>query len=166
MKVPMCVAKSMFGRGDYDKTRVQPASAGKFSYPIPFQKQVHANMCGDACVHMMGQFHGFPVNINMRDNPRGAFSGLDENDITQSYPLHVRATPNSAAGLRQMLSTHGPLMCSGAYCRMGVLGDQGHWVVLKGYDQQSFYIHDPWHGPNTPWDQTSFVNALETVISA
>ncbi len=146
MKVPMFIAKKVLGRSNYSKTRIQTDGYG---YEVPFIKQKHANMCGDACLEMLSQYMGWGLNINLGTNPRGAFDGLDGSDVLTTYGTRVcQGYANNAQQLEGLLKRRGPIMCAGTFAHMGVIGVQGHWILIKGADASHFWTHDPWHGAN------------------
>ena len=158
MQVPMFIAKKVLGRSGYSKSRMQTDGYG---YDVPYIKQKHANMCGEACVEMLSQYYGWGFNINMGSNPRGMAEGLDGADMLGAYG--TKLTVGYAQGayfIEDLLKRRGPIICSGEFAHMGILGDSGHWIVVKGADGGNFWTHDPWHGANVKVAKTTFENAL------
>ncbi len=146
MKVPMFIAKTVLGRSGYSKTRLQSDGYG---YEVPFLKQKHANMCGDACLEMLSRYFGWGLNIDLGTNPRGMADGLGGSSILASYGARVcQGFASDAQVLTGLLKRRGPIMCSGIFAHMGLMGDQGHWILIKGADAAHFWTHDPWHGAN------------------
>ena len=159
MKVPMFVAKKVLGRVGFSETRIQTDGYG---YAVPFIKQKHANMCGDACMEMLSRYFGWNLNIDMGHNPRGATDGLSSGDVPSAYGTRVCAGYVYAIqALEDLLKRRGPIMCSGKFAHMGILGDQGHWILVKGADAGHFWTHDPWHGANVKIAKTQLVGALD-----
>lgn len=156
----MFIAKKILGRSGYSSTRIQTDGYG---YEVPFIKQKHANMCGDACMEMLSQYFGWNLNINMSDNPRGMVDGLGGGDVLTTYGNRVcRGYANTAQALEDLLKRKGPIMCSGIFAHMGLLGDQGHWIIVKGADGTNFWTHDPWHGANVKISKTQLFADLNT----
>jgi ABC-type bacteriocin/lantibiotic exporter with double-glycine peptidase domain len=148
----------VLGRQNFSETTDQ---ADGYGWAVPYVRQRHANMCGDACVQMLSLYYGWGINIEMTTNPRGVVDGLElEGSAYASRFERVRGL-TTAAGFEDALKRYGPLMCSGVYAMMGMLGDQGHWVVVKGADSTNFYLHDPWHGANVQRDKDWFIDRLE-----
>jgi len=129
-------------------------------------------MCGEACVKMLTHYYGWnDININLLRNPRGPMAGMADPHTHPDYMNHFRRIgpgrdPWDDAVLARKLAAAGPLICGGSYAKMGVLGRQGHFVVLKGWDRSNFYVHCPWHGANYAWNRTEFANNLDDVWAA
>lgn len=136
-------------------------------YPVQFQEQKHVNMCGEASVKMLLQFHGRNSTINMSVNPRGVLQGADLDDLVNQYRLtkskfsvEVNTTAPTNKNLAYILAAFGPVICSGEYCRM--LGTRwGHYVLLCGVWDDLVIFQDPWHGANRRKPVNWFVPKLE-----
>ena len=158
MKVPMFIAKKILGRSGFSNTRIQTDGYG---FGVPFIKQKHANMCGDACIEMLSQHFGWGVNINLGSNPRGMTDGLDGNGVLAICGTRTcQGFASDAQALEGLLKRRGPIVCAGAFAHMGLLGDQDHWILIKGADAGHFWTHDPWHGANVKIGKTQLYAAL------
>ena len=98
----------------------------------------------------------------MKKNPRGTTEGLV---LPGPYAnsLDKVLLFMGAGTVREKLNRHldnHPMIVGGEFCNMGILGTQGHWVVLKGRSDQDFYIHDPWHGANIRVPQEAFAQRV------
>jgi Papain-like cysteine protease AvrRpt2 len=172
MRIPRFIEKVAFGRQDFHEDRQQPV--GTWAHPVPFIRQRHTNMCGDACVLMLASYYygtdalseetrNVRGGINMKKNPRGPIDGLDLPGPYANFLDNVFLW-QEAGTVREKLIRHledYPMIVGGDFCNMGILGEVGHWVVLKGRSDeggsdQDFYIHDPWHGANIKVPQQAF----------
>ena len=146
MKVPMFVAHKVLGRVGFSESRIQTDGYG---CAVPFIRQKHANMCGDAGVEMLSRHFGGNLYIGMGHNSWGATDAPKSADVPNACGTRVRAgCVYATQALKDLLKRRGPNMCSGKFAHMGILGDQGHWILVKGADAGHFWTHDPWHGAN------------------
>jgi hypothetical protein len=170
MRIPRFIEYGLFGRTNFHDDTAQPAGCLK-NYPVPYHRQRHANMCGDACVLMLAEYYGWTEiasRINLKKNPRGITGDLKlEASDYSSYFNEIKdlRKPASKSDLVEKLQEH-PLMVCGDFCQMGVLGTQGHWVLLKGMSKTHFYLHDPWHGANREMEHEVFVVKMDAAYAA
>lgn len=159
MKVPSIVARKALGRADFSTSRIQD---GGTEFKVPYVKQSHVNMCGDACVEMLSRYYDWGLNINMARNTRGITDGLTGAEALQRLgDKGCRGYAARLGDLKNLLTRRGPLMCGGAFAHMGVLGTQGHWIIIKGMDATHFWTHDPWHGANVKVEMGYLMSALD-----
>jgi len=171
MRIPRFIEKVVFGRKDFQEDTSQPV--GTWGHPVPFIRQRHMNMCGDACVLMLASYYGTDTNevkngIDMKKNPRGPTDGLDLPGPYANVLDNVLLW-QGAGTVREKLIRHleeYPMIVGGDFCNMGILGEVAHWVVLKGRSaedgsDQDFYIHDPWHGANIRVPQEAFAQKVD-----
>jgi hypothetical protein len=178
MRIPRFIEKVVFGRKHFHEDTTQPV--GTWGHPVPFIRQRHTNMCGDACVLMLASYYygtdagseetlrNVRGGIDMKKNPRGPADGLELPGPYANFLDNVSLW-QGAGTVREKLIRHleeYPMIVGGDFCNMGILGEVGHWVVLKGRSaedgsDQAFYIHDPWHGANIKVPQQAFAQRVD-----
>jgi Papain-like cysteine protease AvrRpt2 len=147
--------------------------ANRIIYNVGYVAQKHINMCGEACVKMLKDYKGYPSGINMDVNPRGAFQGKKFDALANQHNLQEGFFPGqlnakgtkwtrgaiSAQSIKDALTEHGPIICSGDFCRM--MGQRfGHYVLVTGVDGDLVHFNDPWHGDKRKKSVDWFVEKL------
>lgn len=140
-------------------------------YDVPFVAQKHINMCGEACVKMLKEFKGRPVAIDMGINPRGVFQGKKFDKLAADHGLTEGYFPGqldngqwtkgaiTAQSIVDALTSHGPIICSGDFCRM--MGSRwGHYVLVTGVQGGLIHFNDPWHGDKRKKPVDWFIDML------
>jgi Papain-like cysteine protease AvrRpt2 len=148
--------KSTFeAKGNYGEMSGKPGEVNPhLNYKVPFVHQQHINLCGDACALMLQKFWGMATNISVDQNPRGPLTGSNTDDIVAFFPPNAckSVTPKPAnrtwdsRRLAYALACGGPIICS----TENLGGLVGHFLVLKGIDDDQLFFHDPWRGPDLP----------------
>lgn len=129
-----------------------------------YQNQKHINMCGEACVTMLYEYHHDNAGVNMNVNPRGVLEGADAGDLRQRFP-RLRSwtfrTPMTPRRLAYGLLTYGPLIASGDFARF--MGKRwGHYILVTGVVGDTVLIADPWHGEDRRKSMEWFKDKLDT----
>lgn len=158
MRVPRFIEAVLLGRWGFSSSAQQTSG---YRWAVPYVRQRHANMCGNACVQMLSQYYGWGIAINMKSNPRGAMEGFEVDTSTYAARFAKLLRVLRVDEFENHLRRYGPLMCAGDFAAMGIMGTQGHWVVVKGADNDNFWIHDPWHGSNIPRSKVWFIGRLD-----
>ena len=138
-----------------------PFSIDCGKHDVEFMHQTHVNLCGDSCVNMVLKYKG-KAHGNMNKNPRGAFTGINTDDVKDRLrqggltPLRVApdgegATSYTAARIGQYLKQFGPIIATRPM----------HFVLIIGIDGDRIFYHDPWRGPNLIQTLKQFNRSLE-----
>src|SRR5262249_30058147 len=173
MRIPRFIEKVVLGRKHFHEDTSQPV--GTWGHPVPFIRQRHTNMCGDACVLMLASYY-YGTDAASEDTLKNVRGGIDMKKNPRPRPIDGLELPGpyanfldnvslwlGAGTVREKLNRHldkYPMIVGGDFCNMGIMGTQGHWVVLKGRSDQDFYIHDPWHGANIRVPQEAFAQRV------
>jgi ABC-type bacteriocin/lantibiotic exporter with double-glycine peptidase domain len=164
MKIPSLIAPILSYQTHTPAPPLNRESTAHIQHSVPYIRQIHANMCADACVNMLLAFKGMPHDSELTDNPRGILDGLDSEEIhsmmahaglERTYLPEPIGKAYGAADLKNYLEKHGPLICRTSN------GITGHIILLTGVDNDRVSCHDPWRGPNTMMSLKDFNNSLD-----
>ncbi|MEO8393357.1 MAG: C39 family peptidase [Chloroflexota bacterium] len=143
------------------------------------------NDCGDACVFMLLVYNDLPVPSRQEVYAvlQGKTNFKQLIGLAQKYDLTITSEGASVEPLRALLNEGKPVIFPVDYKMLGFrihLADaahgghganQGpHWLVVVGYDDTGFFVHDPLWMPNTPNGQGglggSFLHIKKETLNA
>lgn len=128
-------------------TKVNAGTAASVYWNVGFAHQLHANLCGDACVAMLNHFYGLPFH-SLENNPRGAFEGLN---VEKGARFKKEAIKKSYQDIKKLLNKS-PLVLDLPLRQLVPGSYLGHLVTLIGVREEegrvTIIYHDPLTGPN------------------
>ena len=161
--VAIGLASSVVARGLYDSLKHElhkKAVVGSKRLDVPFIRQKAKFYCSEASGTMLSNYYSLPYNQNYFHKHAHNFEMLLKSKPFQD-DLNCKKIDVNIESFVKAIDSGNPVI-------LRVLPKQRkdlHSVVLVGYDEKKFYVHDPAIAPNIPYKITDLLEITKGAIT-
>lgn len=124
---------------------------------IPYFPQINMYACGPAVLQMILAYNNiYTDQIALAETLVPTNKGTDEAELVEALVKHglypVVKEPASLVDIENALKKENLVIVG----FLELQRNEGHYVIVSGYDDIYLYIHDPWIGPNNPFEKEEF----------